>query len=105
MCTEGEHKTHKLLDTIRELIDGRPPLDDHVVISSVKPWNVDYKERKHVFIWLPTTQTLSFEEYGTGTVQAQVWINLGMPHGIKVLAPSATGTVDMMIRCTDEEIP
>lgn len=105
MCTEGEHKTHKLLEDLKTIIEGRPPIDEHVSISSVKPWNVDYKERKHIFIWLPTTQTLSFEEFGSGPVQAQVWVNLGMPAGTRVLAPNSSSLIDMMIRCTDEELP
>ena len=103
MCTESQHK--EKIELLKDLVNGRPPLDDHVTISSVKPWNVDYRERKHVFIWLPTTQTLSFEEYGTGPVQAQVWINLGMPAGIKMLAPNSSTLIDVMIRCTDEELP
>jgi hypothetical protein len=101
MCDE----TRKILEDLKELIQGRPPIDDHVTISSVKPWQIDYRERKHVFIWLPTTQTLSFEEFGSGPVQAQVWVNLGMPPGTRVYAPNSSSLIDMMIRCTDEEIP
>jgi hypothetical protein len=101
MCDE----TRKILEDLKELIQGRPPIDDHVAISSVKPWEVDYRERKHIFIWLPVAQTLSFEEFGTGLVPAQTWINLGMPTGTRVYASGSSSLIDMMIRCTDEEIP
>jgi hypothetical protein len=103
MCTDKQHD--EKIELLKK-IDGRPPIDDHIVVSSVRPWYVDYRERKHIFIWLPTTQTLSFEEFGSGTVQAQIWINIGMPAGIKMLAPNVTsGTIDVMIRCCDEELP
>ncbi len=102
MCTDQQHK--EKIDLLQD-IAGRPPIDDHVTISAVKPWYVDYRERKHVFIWLPVTQTLSFEEFGSGTVQAQIWINLGMPKGIKMLAPNSSTLIDVMIRCCDEELP
>lgn len=88
-------------------VQARLPIDFPIQLSATMPWSVDYKNRKHVFLWLPSSQTLSFEDYGTGVVQAQIWVNLGMPNGLKVYAPSvpSASPIYAMIRCTDEIIP
>jgi hypothetical protein len=111
MCTDHEKRVENTLFNILERIEAatihRPPIDDMVQLSSTKPYVIDYKERRHVYIWLPSTAlALSFEDYGSGTVQPQIWVNLGMPQGIKVFATAITsGTTPIFIRCTDEVIP
>jgi len=93
-------------NSLHQLIAGRPPIFSVEQLSSTRPYIIDYKERKHVYIWLPSSSlALSFEDYGTGTIQAQVWINLGLPEGIRVFATAITsGTTPMYIKCTDEVI-
>ena len=97
----------KTLTDIRERLTPRPPIDQTYQINSQQAYTVDYKERQHIFIWLPSVATLSFEDYGQGTVQAQIWQNIGIKQGIKCYAPSVAppSTVLIMVRCTDEEIP
>lgn len=94
---------------LKEIIVGRPAIDlPTTFISSTQFWTIDYKERKHVFIWLPVSATLSFEDWGSGTVQAQVWVNIGIPAGVRVFAPNnvqATNPLQINVRCTDEVIP
>lgn len=110
----SEHvRHHQQWDTLKQI--GRlllstakhPPIDDVFQISSSKPYVLDYQERRHVFLWLPSSSLqLSFEDYGTGTVSAQLWVNLGMPSGIRIFAPLVTTTTTpIYIRCTDEVIP
>ncbi len=91
---------------LHTIIEGRPPIFSAVQLSSTMPYIIDYKERKHVYIWLPSSAlALSFEDYGSGTVQAQVWVNLGLPEGIRVFATNQTsGTTPLYIKCTDEVI-
>jgi hypothetical protein len=77
-------------------------------ISSSMFWAVNRKGRKHVFLWVPqsTSLQLSFEDYGTGTVQGQAWFNVGIPDGTRVYAPTLTSTtIYLKICCTDEVIP
>ena len=82
------------------------PEDQMYMISATKAYVLDYKERKHLYMWLPTSSlTLSFEDYGSGVVQAQVWVNIGFPQGLQVLAPNNATNVPIFIRCTDEVIP
>lgn len=110
MCSEQQHaeqmaafkRVEEKLDT---LIRGRPPFYKTVQVSSTTPYVVDYRDRRHVYIWLPSTAlTLTFEDYGSGVVQAQVWTPLSMPAGINVLAPNNNTLTPMMVCCTDEEL-
>lgn len=83
-----------------------PYIDETYLISATQPYVVDYKDRRHVFIWTPTSQAVSLEDFGNGTLAAQVWTNLGLPQGLKIYATGVTnGTVPIMIRCTNEVIP
>src|SRR6266581_3632542 len=101
---KSQHEAH--IGLLKKIADIREPIDDTVSISSTSPYVVDYRNRKHIFIWLPATQTLSIEDYGTGTVQGQVWINIGIRAGVKIAAPNVTsGSVQMMVRCTDSGEP
>ena len=82
-----------------------PPIDMTVQISANQPWTIDYHERSHIFVWFPTTQTVSFEDFGSGTMQGQVWTNLGLPPGVRMYATGTSTTVPMMLRFTNEVIP
>src|SRR5690242_14063588 len=81
--------TLELLQTklLKIELQKREPIDQSVFISAQRPWIVDYRNRKHCFLWLPSTAlTLSFEDYGSGVVQPQTWVNLGIQPGIRVFA-------------------
>jgi hypothetical protein len=103
---------HEQLDTLKQIerlllsMAIHEPIDRVVQISAQQPYVINYLERRHVYIWLPSSSlTLSFEDYGTGTVSAQIWVNLGMPQGIRVFAPAVLAPTPIYIRCTDEVIP
>ena len=83
------------------------PEDQMYMVSVTHPYYLDYKERKHIYLWVPSASalTLSFEDYGTGAVPAQVWVNIGFPQGLQVLAPNNATNTPIFIRCTDEAIP
>ena len=90
---------------IYEEIRRRSHIDQTVQIGALTPYIVDYKQRAHIFIWSPTSISLSIEDYGTGTIPAQIWLNIGIRSGTSIFAPSfTTSTTPLMIRCTDEVI-
>lgn len=95
------HKIELLLQSLAYF----PPIDETVQLSASQPWTIDYHERRHIFVWFPTTQTVSFEDFGSGTMQGQVWTNLGLPPGVRMFATGTTTTAPMMIRWTNEVIP
>lgn len=96
---------NSLLLLSQAALEKRSPIDQTIMASNTQPWVVDYRNRKHIFIWFPSAQSISFDDFGTGPIQAQVWINIGMPQGTRMFITTATGPTEFMIRCTDETIP
>ncbi len=66
-------------NSLHQLIAGRPPIFSVEQLSSTRPYIIDYKERKHVYIWLPSS-------------------SLALSFAI------TSGTTPMYIKCTDEVI-
>jgi len=104
-----EHTDIEILKCLEDIASSlkqeREPIDATVMVSNTQPYVVDYRNRKHIFVWFPTAQTISVDDYGTGPVQAQVWINLGLQQGTRLLITSVTAPTEIFIRCTDEIIP
>lgn len=107
MCTEEQHR--EKMDTlarIEKALKPRPPIDQSYQISDTQKIRIDYHDRKHAFIWIPgNTLTIDFGEYGVGTVQSQVWFNLGMRPGREIATSGQATTVDIIFRYTDEATP
>lgn len=81
------------------------PIDQTIMIGANVPFVVDYKQRRHIYIWSPTSISLSIEDYGTGTIPAQQWINIGIKAGTSIFAPTfTTATTPLMIRWSDEGV-
>lgn len=99
------------LDTLKQIerlllsTASLPPEDQTIQLSATRPWEVDYRERKHIFLWVPSSTVISMEDYGSLTISATTWLNLGLPSGVRIFAPSASNTVPIMIRCTNEIVP
>lgn len=95
-----------LAKTLKVELEKREPIDQTVYISATRWWAVDYRNRKHCFLWIPgNALTLSFEDYGQGVVQPQSWVNLGLPVGIRMFALGAATDTQILLRFTDEPIP
>lgn len=106
MCTDEQHSEKMAaLGRIQKLLQNRDPFDMDIQISDSQGWPLDYHNRKHVFMWCPTTLTLNLGLYGTGLVQAQVWINLGIRPGIEIFTSGQASPVTVILRFTDEVIP
>ncbi len=113
MCDEliKHARHHEKLDTLKQIerlllaATKYPPIDQTVQFSATQPYIVDYKERRHIYVWLPVAQAVSMEDYGSGTLLAQVWINLGLQEGTRIFATGSSTTVPMIVRCSDEVIP
>ena len=106
---EPENTLQAILDAltrIDKLLTPRDPIDTLHMISSSNAYILDYRERKHIYFWLPSTAlTLSFGDYGSGLVQAQVWTNIGFPAAVPVLATGQVANTPIFVKCTDEVIP
>lgn len=107
MCTEEQHQEKMTaLARIEKMLKPRPPIDYTVMIADHQGYIFDYRNRKHVFIWLPSTSlTLVFGQFGTCVVATQVWVNLGIQEGLEVVTSGQSTPTVMYVRCTDEVIP
>lgn len=107
MCTEEQKdKEIATLEKIAKLLDSRHPVDTTILLDDTRPWTVDYRGFKHIFLWIPgSALTLVCGEYGTGPVQAQVWVNLGFRAGTNITTSGQSSNVPIIVRFTDEEVP
>lgn len=106
MCDSPE--LLKKLDELIKILQPSPlktATNQTILMNDNQPWVVDYKDFKHIFMWLPTQLTLVMGEYGQGTVQAQVWINLGLRPGTKIVTSGQSSATPIILHFTDEVVP
>ena len=106
MCTEEQHAEEMaafaaLQARLDLLIRGRTPIDTFYNISTETGVILDYKGRKHIFLWTANALTLTINALGTLSVAAEVWTNLDFTVGLTLFSSSATPQM-ILIRCTDE---
>lgn len=107
MCTEEQHKekiqwlrlVHAELVSMNEALN---PIDRTNVISPSQPFIVDYKDRRHLFIYSGSALTLQCEDYGAFALSANTWTNFPFPQGMRV-TPNTAGTI--LTRATNEIVP
>ena len=106
MCSEQQHTEIKAeLDAIKKAVQStakKPPIDATPQISTTQPLIVDYKERRHLFLWSPNNLTLTVEDIGTLTVTSNTWYNIGYPPGFRLTPVSQSSLVPVFLRATDE---
>ena len=106
MCSEEQHRQMMVaMKEMHELLVGRPPLDSLIMISSTQPYIIDYRTRKHIFLWTATTLTLLLEDLGQVGATQYTWTNIGFSTGMKIYASGVTNPTAVFIRCTDETVP
>ncbi len=91
--------------SVRQLVEGRAPFNATVAISATVPIDLDYRDRKHIFIFSVNSLTLSLEDLGTLALSANTWTNISFQPGLRIFAQSQATTVYVAIKQTDETIP
>ncbi len=102
MCSEI---VENLLRSIDESTEKRDPIDATYQISSSQPLIVEYKERRHLFIWSANALTLTLEDVGSLSVSANTWTNIGYTEGMRLTPVNQVSTMPVFVRATDETIP
>lgn len=92
------------IETLKKLLQSRPPIDETYQISATQPLVVDYKERKHLFIFSANALTLTIDDIGTLSVSANTYTNIGFQQGMR-LVPTQTSLTPIFVRATDETVP
>lgn len=100
---------HKIAETAarlyRERTNTREPFYETVGISSSAPIVLDYRDRKHIFIWSANSLTISLEDIGTLSLSANAWTNISFRPGLNLLATGQSSVVYVLIKQTDETVP
>lgn len=111
MCKE-EHQLEQLnlLHNIASLLKHREehaadPISGTVLLSASRPWLVDYRERKHIYLWSATGESLTIEDYGNFVVPAENWILFDMPNSMRITAPEESDPITLFVKWTDELLP
>ena len=97
MCEE------KLLKSLEEL-KSRPPLGQIYSLSANQVYELDYKERKFVYVWPLSSFTLTLEEYGNLAITTQTWTALPFPQGLRITASGQNSSVQMFVLCVDDPV-
>lgn len=111
MCKEEiQHEQMQLLAKIEKLLTHKEehsadPISGTVLLSASRPWLVDYRERKHIYFWSATGESLTIEDYGNFVVPAENWILFDMPSSMRVTAPNETDPITLFVKWTDELLP
>jgi hypothetical protein len=106
MCTDDQHQEKlTLLQQIKNRLDTRNNIDDTPLVSTVRPLVIDFKDRKHLFIWSANAITFSLEDLGQIAITANTWTNISFQQGMRLVPASQTTPVSVFVRATDETIP
>ena len=82
-------------------------VDVPVMLSANVGYEVDYKERKFLFIWSSVSTTLTPSGGGTGiSVSGNLWQSISAPRGTILKAPAFLDSAPQLfvVRATDENI-
>lgn len=100
-----EHEVEAFIQrVVIEIRKSRNPEFQTYNISSSTPYVVDYKNRKHVFVFVSANVTVTAPEIGTLTLVAGNWYNFSYIESTRFFA-STTTISQLYVKCTDEEVP
>lgn len=93
---------HSINASLKALIVGRDPFYQTVAISTTVPIDLDYRDRKHFFIFSQNALILTLEDLGTLPLSAGAWTNLNFAPGTRIFAQAQATVVYVGIIQTDE---
>ena len=97
-----EQEILEALQSIQAQLKDRQTDFATIEISDFRDWKLDYRGYRYCYFWLPSAAyTLSFDEYGQGTVQPQVWTNLNMRPGTVIKTVGQTNPVAIQVAWSD----
>lgn len=108
-CHEKKHEFWEVVCLVREQFvrTNDPQWDDNVPQDvSKQPYIVNYKNRRHIFIYNPSSTALTLTD-GTGewktSLPAYTWSNVSYQNGVQLTASASPATIK--VKCTDEIVP
>ncbi len=106
MCDADQHAQYmaalariEQLNTL--LIFGRPAIDQFYSVSSTQGFMLDYKNRKHIYIFSPSQITLDLGVLGKFAINANIWTNIDFQQNTEIISTSSP-IISVLIRATDD---
>jgi hypothetical protein len=93
-CLLSEHNRQKNLAERRSF-------DEMVAISASIPIVLDYRERKHIYIFSAQSLTLSLEDMGQIALTPGTWEEISFRPGLNIYAIGQTATVYVAVKQTE----
>lgn len=93
---------HSINASLKALMLGREPFYQTVAISATVPIDLDYRDRKHIFIYSANALILSVEDLGSVTLSANTWTNMSFAPGTRIYATGQATVVYVAIKQTDD---
>lgn len=81
-----------------------PEYDDQTLQPNGQPYYVNYKNRRHVFMWVITNFSASVGTLGTFNFVGGNWYNISFRPGTAITLTSATA-VNIHLKSTNEMVP
>lgn len=111
MCSEDFQQKQldllqKILDATRLTVSNRPQIDETYQVSDTQSnWYLDYKNRKHIYVWSPNALTFKLApDQGTISMGANEWLDFSFRPGTQIFTSGQATLVPVYVRCTDETI-
>lgn len=99
MCSDSQHT--EMMTALAALQDKQPDYD-LFQLSDTRDWKLDYRGYRYCYLWLPSSAlTLSFGDYGSGTVQPLQWVNLGFRPGTVIKTSGQANPVTIHLLFSD----
>lgn len=109
MCSDEQHRQkmaalERINKNLEILINGRRPLEQTYAVSDTQGFILDYKNRKHLYIYSLNAITLDLKDLGTLSIPAKTWTGLDYEQGTKLFTSGTATPVNIRIRATDEAV-
>lgn len=98
-----------MLDVLRKILaaqENSTPIDQYYAVSATQGFFLDFKGRRHLYLFSPSALTLVLPDIGgTLSITANTWNEISYHPGLQIFATSATTTpVLVLVRATDETL-
>ena len=82
--------------------ENNPEFTDQTI--GPQPYVINYKNRKHLFMYTPTSFTGTMQDLGTVSFVAGNWYNMSFRPGT-TLTVTSVASVNVLLKATDEIVP
>ena len=88
-----------------KLLEGRTPLGHTYFVGNTQSdWYLNYRGRKHLYVFSSTMLTLQLNDIGTLSVSANTWTNVDFKEGIQIFTTNQATALPVWVLATDETI-